>query len=149
MAALIQERNRLGLALASVIIALAGCHGAPANPVALPPPVIADNVQQFADGKGRIVPGSARVEPGVLYAFRLYTHCGIPPHVFDFDGSFWQAAGPTSDGTGNPPAGLGNPFDDGTITLRGANEAVFRSAGGIEIQLTRAPDRSFEIILCA
>lgn len=60
--------------------------------------------------------------------YQLYTHCGIEwAHI---DGTFWRAKHPLSDGSGNPRAGWGNPFQDGTLTLIGPTTARFDSPEG-------------------
>jgi hypothetical protein len=72
-------------------------------------------------------PHSPRVAPGRAYPFRLYTHCGVNFSV-DFDHSFWDLTDRTwadrPDGAG-PHAGLGNPFQTGTMTLVDAMHARF------------------------
>jgi hypothetical protein len=72
-------------------------------------------------------PHSPRVVPGRAYPFRLYTHCGVHFSV-DFDHSFWDLTdrrwADRPDGTG-PHAGLGNPFQPGTMTLIDAGHARF------------------------
>jgi hypothetical protein len=60
--------------------------------------------------------------------YRLYTHCGI--EWTNIDGSFWQADHPLSDGSGNPPAGWGNPFQQGTLRLVNGTTAIFKSSEG-------------------
>jgi hypothetical protein len=60
--------------------------------------------------------------------YELYTHCGIA--WARIDGRWWRAQHPLSDGNGNPPAGWGNPFQDGTLTLTGKGTARFDSAAG-------------------
>ena len=61
--------------------------------------------------------GSAHAKVGVLYPFRLYTHCGADWRT-SFDGSYWDLAAPVQ-------SGLGNPFQEGTMTLVAADEAKF------------------------
>jgi hypothetical protein len=81
---------------------------------------------------------SGNITQGVRYQFRLYTHCGLNvPTGPDFDGSFWTTAGPGDDGSGNPPAGFGNPFDNGTMTLISANVAEYRASSGAIVRFTR------------
>jgi hypothetical protein len=56
--------------------------------------------------------------------YRLYTHCGIDEARIG--NRYFEAVHPLSDGHGNPPAGWGNPFQQGTMTLLSTSEAVFR-----------------------
>jgi hypothetical protein len=74
-------------------------------------------------------------EIGVAYRVTLYTHCGLR-HV-EFDGDRWAISGVLDDGSGNPPPGFNNPFDEGTITLTGPDTAVYTSEFGERRELTR------------
>jgi hypothetical protein len=56
-------------------------------------------------------------------AYNLYTHCGVDEAKIG--DRFYQAVTPLTDGNGNPPAGWGNPYQAGTMTLVSATEAVF------------------------
>jgi hypothetical protein len=68
-------------------------------------------------------------------AYRLYTHCGI--HWAKIDGRFWRATRPSSDGSGNPPQGWNNPFEEGTLTFTNPSTAEFSSpAGDVTFQRT-------------
>lgn len=59
--------------------------------------------------------------------FALFTHCGIyEARVRDI---FFVAEQPLDDGHGNPPAGWGNPYQPGTITVAGSR-AVFHDDSG-------------------
>jgi len=78
------------------------------------------------------------VEPGVAYPFDLYTHCGI--YGADVGGTWFAADPPLVEGPGNPPAGWGNPFQQGTLTRESADEVVFRDDAGHELRLRAAPD---------
>jgi hypothetical protein len=60
--------------------------------------------------------------------YQLYTHCGI--EWARIDGTFWHAQHPLSDGSGNPPAGWGHPFQDGTLVFTSRNIARFDSPEG-------------------
>jgi hypothetical protein len=69
---------------------------------------------------------STRAQAGRPY--QLYTHCGI--EWAKIDGTFWRAKHPLSDGSGNPPAGWGNPFQLGTLVVIGPTTARFDSPRG-------------------
>jgi hypothetical protein len=61
-------------------------------------------------------------------SYSLYTHCGI--EWAQIDGVWWQSSTPRSDGNGNPPAGWGNPFQQGTLTFVDRSTAKFASSAG-------------------
>jgi hypothetical protein len=106
----------------------------------LPPQVNSIAPQPVGNGQFRFYPRSGHADLGVAYRFQLYTHCGLDaPTAMDFDGSFWDpvSPGPTSDGSGNPPAGYGNPYDQGTITLISPTRAQYRSRSGMVSQWNR------------
>ncbi len=73
----------------------------------------------------QLQPHSAYVAAGHAYPFRLYTHCGID-FATDFDHAFWDVADAAWRGSnGNPPSGIGNPFQMGTMTLVDRGHARF------------------------
>ncbi|SDB93769.1 hypothetical protein SAMN05216410_1053 [Sanguibacter gelidistatuariae] len=74
--------------------------------------------------------------------FNLFTHCGITE--LTFDGSRYARVGGTlGDGFGNPPAGWGNPSQDGWLLL-GEDSVTFQDAEGhtevFTLRLTTDPD---------
>ncbi|MGZ5374278.1 MAG: hypothetical protein ACXWDF_09685 [Aeromicrobium sp.] len=81
--------------------------------------------------------------------FNLYTHCGLDRSPIEINGSFWKVTGPgpLSDGQGNPPAGFGNPYDQGMLTMLDDRHAMFVSSKGVRIDLVRLDERP-EIPLC-
>lgn len=82
---------------------------------------------------------------GVDYPISIYTHCGLDRSRIDFDGSFWDPIGETSDGQGNPPAGYDNPYDGGVIRLLPDGTAEYTSSQGVRLRLERSSgERSFE-----
>ena len=106
----------------------------------LPPSVGAAEPQDLGNGQFRFFPRSGRASVGVPYRFQLYTHCGRDcPLAMDFDGSFWDpiGAGSASDRSGNPPAGYGNPDDQGTVTLSSPTVAQYQSRTGTVTQWRR------------
>ena len=60
--------------------------------------------------------------------YDLYTHCGIDEARIG--NRYFEAVHPLSDGSGNPPAGWGNPYQAGTMTLVSPTEAVFTDSAG-------------------
>jgi hypothetical protein len=106
----------------------------------LPPQVASVAPQPLGNGQFRFYPRSGHADLGVRYRFQLLTHCGLDsPTAMDFDGSFWDpvSSGPASDGNGKPPAGYGNPYDQGTITLISPTRAQYRSRTGTVSQWGR------------
>lgn len=110
------------------------------GPQALPSAAAANPVRQ-PDGSFLFVPSSARVVPGVVYRYTLFTHCGVTPTGFDFDGSYWD---PVAEVTPK----LADPEDVGTIQLVSPDEAVYTTAGGGVIGLRRAPTGNREGFPC-
>jgi hypothetical protein len=72
---------------------------------------------------------------GTEYRYVLYDHCRLDTVPIEFDGSEWRIEGPT--GGANPPAGFGNPEDEGIITLDSADTGTYRSSGGVERRIIR------------
>jgi hypothetical protein len=92
-----------------------------------------------ASGAGPVVAGPAR-------PFTLYTHCGVDEARID--DRYFEAAHPLSDGAGNPPAGWGNPYQQGTITLLSSSTAVFRDAAGHRVLFRLRPGATSFKHLC-
>lgn len=63
--------------------------------------------------------------------YRLYTHCGIDEAKLG--DTFYEALTPLHDGAHNPPPDWGNPYQEGTMTVTSATEAVFRDDKGHEV----------------
>jgi hypothetical protein len=61
-------------------------------------------------------------------SYSLYTHCGIA--WAQIDRAWWKAERPLSDGSGNPPAGWGNPYQQGTLAFLDRSTVKFASAAG-------------------
>ncbi|MBI3428723.1 MAG: hypothetical protein HY050_01410 [Actinobacteria bacterium] len=80
-------------------------------------------------------------------AFDLYTHCGIID-LQAYGRYFKHIGGSLSDGSGNPPDGWGNPYQQGTLSVSG-DIAVFRDKlGHVErFKAEKRPDRS--VALCS
>ncbi len=69
--------------------------------------------------------------------YRLYTHCGVRSATLN--GTTFYADPPLSDGSGNPPAGWRNPFDDGVMKLVTSTSANFTDAAGHRAHFTSTP----------
>jgi hypothetical protein len=63
--------------------------------------------------------------------YALYTHCGIDEA--NIDGRWYEASQPLSDGSGNPPQGWGNPYQQGMVTFTSETEAVFTDTAGHQV----------------
>ena len=73
---------------------------------------------------------------GVGYEYVLYVHCGV--EWTRIDGSWWITRPPRSDGSGNPPEGWGNPYDEGLLYLSDENTADYQRLFGDSLRFTRA-----------
>lgn len=130
--------------LALAVLALSGCSlwslAEDEETVALPGAgrICGPDLQQLPCGSG--------VVQGAPYTFQLLTHCGI--EYAYFDGRYWAADPPLSDGSGNPPAGWNNPIARGTMALEGDDAAVFRADSGQEARF-RPASESFRPPGCA
>lgn len=68
--------------------------------------------------------------------FTLRTHCGVVSATIKNE--LWLATPPLTDGSGNPPAGWGNPSDTGTLRFLSSTEAEFESKSGQVAHFVRA-----------
>jgi hypothetical protein len=75
------------------------------------------------------------VEVGVAYPVDLSTHCGI---LGADVGGVWFAADPPLVEEYGAPAGWGDPYQRGILTLESGDEAVFRDDAGHEVRLRAA-----------
>lgn len=60
--------------------------------------------------------------------YSLYTHCGVREARIGH--TYYLADHPLDDGQGNPPAGWGNPYQEGVITIPAPGIALFRDRLG-------------------
>lgn len=74
------------------------------------------------------LPCGPGVELRKVYAFIIYTHCGVRNAYFD--GRWWIAEPMLSDGSGNPPPGWGNPYDRGKMEMLAEGLARYISGRG-------------------
>lgn len=115
----------------AVIILMGGCDGTsqptptliPVSkvPLATWTPISPSEAEQNPEVREPLSPPA---ELGKAYPFQLYTHCGVDLAV-DFDGSFWQLSNPEE-----VPESLGDPSQEGTMTLIDSDYARFDFAGG-------------------
>jgi hypothetical protein len=135
-------QRRGGPAMASAVITatvmavvLAACGSGPAAQVATPA-----RSSTTAAAAAAAVGGSSR-------PYQLYTHCGIDEARIG--NRYFEAVHPLSDGSGNPPPGWGNPYQQGTITLVSASEAVFRDHAGHQLRFRLRPGATRFKHLCS
>ncbi len=76
-------------------------------------------------------PYGAGVDVGETYDYVLNTHCGI--EWTRIDGVWWRTT-PLDDGSGNPPAGWGNPYDSGQLQVVDETTAIY--SGGPDVDVT-------------
>jgi hypothetical protein len=125
-----QCRGALAIAVPVALI-LGACSAQTAAPVA-------DH-----DGPSRSVAATG----GPARPYQLYTHCGVDEARIG--NRYFEAVHPLSDGQGNPPAGWGNPYQGGTMTLLSSTEALFRDGAGHRVVFRLRPGaRSFQHV-CA
>jgi hypothetical protein len=91
---------------------------------------LAADAAAAAPGEGQAL---SSPEVGIAYPFDLYTHCGVLGT--DVGGVWFAADPPLVEGAGNPPAGWGNPYQPGTLTLVDAGEALFADEVGHRVRL--------------
>ena len=90
---------------------------------------------------GRVVPGamarlarpSATATPRTV-PYDLYTHCGID--YARVANRYYAATPPLSDGSGNPPPGWGNPYQQGTVTVVSPATVIFTDKAGHRVVFT-------------
>lgn len=71
-------------------------------------------------------------------SFMVYTHCGV--ENTRIDGRWWHAKPSLYDEKGGgPPAGWGDPYQEGTLTVESADRAVFEALGQ-QVVFVPAPD---------
>jgi hypothetical protein len=99
-----------------------------------------DSAHSGAHGAGQASTGVATAKQQAApraMAYDLYTHCGVDEAKIG--DRFYEAATPLSDGNGNPPAGWGNPYQAGTMTLVSATSAVFTDQAGHRVVFSVRP----------
>ena len=72
---------------------------------------------------------ASTLKVGETVSFSMYTHCGV--ESTRINGRVWNAVEPLYDGPDRlgPPAGWGNPEQDGELTLEAPDRAVFAALG--------------------
>lgn len=85
-----------------------------------------------------VTTGPSQSEAPSRSSFNVYTHCGV--ESARIEGRWWHAdpALYNDDKTG-PPAGWGNPYQPGTLTMESSDRAVFEALGE-RVAFVPAPD---------
>jgi hypothetical protein len=83
----------------------------------------------------------------VIEDFELYTHCGI--QEAKIGDTFYAASPVLDDGSGNPPAGWGNPSQVGTMTVPSDGTARFSAPGGLEADFEVRPGATNWSLICS
>jgi hypothetical protein len=117
--------------------------------------VVTLTVLLAACGSGRASPGTRPAaassdRPAAAAAtrpYRLYTHCGIDEARIG--NRYFETAHPLTDGAGNPPAGWGNPYQQGTMMLLSPSTAVFRDSLGHHVVFRLRPGATSFKHLCS
>jgi hypothetical protein len=92
------------------------------------------------------VPTSPTTTAASSVPFALLTHCGI--YEARVQAAFFAADQPLDDGHGNPPAGWGNPYQSGTITVEGSR-AVFHDDSGHTVTFHERPGATSFLKTCS
>jgi hypothetical protein len=79
--------------------------------------------------------------------YSLYTHCGI--REARIGETYYLADTPLDDGTGNPPAGWGNPYQPGTVTIPSPSVAIFRDDLGHIVRFHERPGATDFLQICS
>lgn len=90
-------------------------------------------------------PGGSPAASSSPYA--LYTHCGIDDA--NIAGRWYRASQPLSDGSGNPPTGWANPYQQGSVTFTSKTEVVFSDAAGHHVVFILRVDASGPRQVCS
>ena len=98
-----------------------------------------------AEGITRHLPETQPVPVGSTARIEVNAHCGLDNAVIDFGGVLWDAVGYPGRFP-NPPRGIEDPIDAGTITLQGEDRAIFVSSG-LAIALS-AHDGPKDVLVC-
>jgi hypothetical protein len=85
--------------------------------------------------------------PADAVPYSLYTHCGISEARIE--SSWYQADTPLSDGSGNPPAGWGNPTQQGWISRVSATEVLFKDSAGHRVRFVLHPETTAPTQTCS
>lgn len=117
------------VSLLGLVLAVIAC-----GPSTSPSTSTSADATALPNGVTRVWPSSGPAVPDVAASLTLNTHCGLENAVIDFGGTLWDVVGYPGRFP-NPPRGIGNPVDEGSITLVLARSAVLQSASGLRLDL--------------
>lgn len=98
-------------------------------------------------GASRSAVTTSAITSGKSRPYNLYTHCGVSEARIG--GRYYKATHPLSDGSGNPPAGWGNPYQAGTMTMVSVQKAVFTDRAGHRVVFDLRPGASAFLTVCS
>jgi hypothetical protein len=90
---------------------------------------------------------ATRLPAGKSVPYNLYTHCGVSEARVG--SHYYVAVHPLSDGAGNPPAGWGDPYQAGTMTLVSTTQAVFTDTAGHRVTFRARPGAKTFLRVCS
>jgi len=91
--------------------------------------------------------GSAEAAASAGVRYSLYTHCGI--YEARIGDTYYIADEPLDDGQANPPAGWGNPFQEGTMIFPAPGIAVFADRLGHVVRFHARPGATSFLRVCS
>ena len=98
-------------------------------------------------GAGLAASPAGRAPAPSASPYDLYTHCGI--REANVDNRWYVADTPLSDGSGNPPAGWGNPYQAGTITFLSPTRFEFSDSVGHHVTFSVRPGATGPLQICS
>lgn len=113
----------LALGGAALAFVLSGCSSDDASTDTMP------TTERRSTGESSVTPPAGT--PAETYSgkpFTVYTHCGV--ESAQIRGRWWHARPPLYNASrSGPPAGWGNPYQDGTLVVESATRAIFYARG--------------------
>jgi len=109
-------------AVTATVVTVSACSAQPPDVPARPTP--------SQPVPSAVIDGEASLAVGATATYSMLTHCGV--ENARINGRWWHAVPPLYGAGGegvSPPAGWGDPFQQGTLTLQSASRAVFEARG--------------------
>lgn len=99
------------------------------------------------NSSGHAVRGTSGTPVPTGTAYSLYRHCGV--HEARVGDTYYVADHPLDDGQGNPPAGWGNPYQEGTMATPTPGVAVFSDSLGHVVRFHARPGATSFLHICS